>query len=96
MRKIKVMADYQCHPLWDPPTGAYGDIDPSTLPITEGLKHKLINWAASFDETLDVADPANSGFKSIEVEAAFKARGIQLAEQLQKELGSGFLVSVKV
>ncbi|MHA6820567.1 hypothetical protein [Ralstonia pseudosolanacearum] len=90
------MADYQCHPLWDLSTGAYGDIDPSTLPITEGLKQKLIDWAASFDEALDMEDPANSGFKSVEVEAAFRVQGIQLAEQLQKELGAGFLVSVKV
>ncbi|OAI75554.1 hypothetical protein RSP799_23330 [Ralstonia solanacearum] len=96
MRKIKVMADYQCHPLWDISPGAYGDIDPNTLPISEGLKQKLTDWAASFDETLDIEDPAKSGFKSIEVEAAFKARGIQLAEQLQKELGPGFMVSVKV
>ncbi|WP_254706904.1 hypothetical protein [Ralstonia pseudosolanacearum] len=61
-----------------------------------GLKQKLTDWAASFDETLHIENPANSGFKSIEVEAAFKERGIQLAEQLQKELGPGFMVSVTV
>ncbi|MHA6881640.1 hypothetical protein [Ralstonia pseudosolanacearum] len=96
MRQIKVMADYQCHPVWELSPGAYGDIDPNTLPISDGLKQKLTDWVASFDETLDIEDPANSGFTSTEVEAAFKARGIQLAEQLQRELGPGFMVSVKV
>ena len=96
MRKIKVMADYQCHPLWDMSPGAYGDIDPNALPISDQLKQRLADWARAFDETLNMADPASSGFKSIEAEAAFKERGIQLAEQLQNELGPEFLISVKV
>lgn len=96
MRQIKVMADYQCHPVWEISPGAYDEIDPDALSIAGGLKQKLTDWAASFGETLDIENPANSGFKSIEVEAAFKARGIQLAEQLQKELGPDFMVSVKV
>ncbi|MCL9845574.1 hypothetical protein [Ralstonia solanacearum] len=90
------MADYQCHPLWDLSPRSYEDIDPDTLPISEGLKKKISDWAAVFDETLDIADPANSGLKSGEVEADFKAQGIKIAEQLQKELGPGFMVSVKV
>jgi hypothetical protein len=96
MRKIKVMADYQCHPLWDASPGMYGDIDPSTLPISTQLKQNFSDWARVFDETLDMSDPASSGFKNSVEEAAFKARGVQLAEQLQNELGADFLVSVKV
>ncbi|ALF90769.1 hypothetical protein CR47_0206660 [Ralstonia solanacearum] len=96
MRQIKVMVDYQCHPLWEISPGLYGEIDPNALPISMGLKQKLADWAAEFDETLDMTNPANSGFKSVEVESAFKARGIKLAEQLQNELGRDFIVSVKV
>ncbi|RBB31702.1 hypothetical protein DPV79_40645 [Burkholderia reimsis] len=96
MRKIKVMADYQCHPLWDMSPGMYGDIDPNTLPISVELKQRLTDWAREFDETLDMVDPAKSGFKSEEAVAAFKSRGVQLADQLQKELGSDFIVSVWV
>ncbi len=96
MRKIKVMTDYECHPLWDLSSGSYGDIDPNTLPISTELKQKLTDWAAAFDEALDMVDTANSGFKSAEVESVFKAQGIRFAEQLQKELGTDFLVSVKV
>jgi len=96
MRKIKVMADYQCYPLWDMSPGKYGDIDPHTLPISDDLKHKFVKWARAFDDTLDTTNPVNSGFKSEEAEAAFKAEGIRLAEQLQDELGSDFSVSVNV
>ncbi|MGF6604820.1 hypothetical protein P3T23_009576 [Paraburkholderia sp. GAS448] len=96
MRKIKVMADYQCHPLWDMSPGMYGDIDPNTLPISVELKQQFVDWARVFDETLDMSDPASSGFKSSEAAAAFRAKGVQLAEQLQKELGADFLISVKV
>jgi hypothetical protein len=96
MRKIKVMADYQCHPLWDMSPASYGDIDPGTLRISAELRQQLTDWAREFDETLDVADPAKSGFKSKEAAAAFRARDTQLADQLQNELGPDFFISVKV
>jgi len=90
------MADYQCHPLWDMSPGKYGDIDPNTLPISSELKRRLIDWARIFDDTLDVSDPVNSGFKSAEAKSTFEAQGVQLAKQLQSELGSEFQVSIKI
>jgi len=96
MSVVKVMADYQCHPLWDTSPGVYGDVDPNTLPISAELKQQFADWARAFDETLDLEDPANSGFKTAEAKAAFKEQGIQLAERLQRELGPGSIVSVKV
>jgi hypothetical protein len=96
VKKIKVMADYQCHPLWDLSPGMYGDVDPNSLPTSTELRQQLADWARAFDETLDMADPANSGFANAEEEAAFKAEGIRLAERLQHELGSEFIVSIMV
>lgn len=96
MKNLKLMADYQCHPIWDMSPGMYGDIDPNTLPISADLRQKLADWALVFDETLDTEDPVNSGFKSDEMKAEFKEQGIKLAKQLQQELGSEFVVSVKV
>ncbi|ALM82209.1 hypothetical protein [Bordetella sp. N] len=93
MRKIKVMADYQCHPLWERSPGMYSDLDPNTLPISLELKQQFAEWAREFDETLDMSDPANSGFSNAEAAADFKAKGVQLAEQLQEELGADFSVS---
>ncbi|QCP54404.1 hypothetical protein FAZ95_36350 [Trinickia violacea] len=96
MRKINVMAEHQFYPLWDMSPGMYGDLDPNTLPISVELKQQFADWAQMFDETLDMSEPAKSGFKSAEAEAAFKVKGVQLAEQLRKELGGDYLVSVTV
>lgn len=74
----------------------YGDIDPNTLPISTELRQKLADWARVFDETLDIEDPVNSGFKNDEIKAGFKVQGIKLAKQLQQELGSEFVVSFAV
>jgi len=41
VRIIKLMADYQCFPLWEASPGKVGNVDPNTLPISEGLK---LNW----------------------------------------------------
>ena len=46
MNLIKLMADYQCHPLWNLSPGEYGDIDPSNLPTSEGLKQEPAKWAS--------------------------------------------------
>ena len=96
MRKIKVMADYQCYPLWDMAPGMYGDVDPNSLPISAELKRQFIDWAQAFDATLNMDDPASSGFKSEEAAAAFKACGLQLARRLQLELGTDAEVSVQM
>lgn len=92
MKEIKVMADYQCHPLWDMAPGMYGDIDPSSLPISSELKKRLFDWAHAFDETLDMNDPSSSGFKNAEAVEAFKKDGLELAESLQAELGAEYVV----
>lgn len=95
MREIKLMADYQCHPLWDMSPGKYGDIDPITLPISDDLRQELTSWARVFDETLNMLDPASSGFKTAVEEAAFRTQGLRLADRLKDELGPEFLISVK-
>jgi len=89
------MADYQCHPIWNMSPGMYGDIDPYTLPISMELKISLAEWAREFDQTLNMEDPARSGFASVEAEAAFRAQGVLLAERLRNELGSNFSVLYK-
>ncbi|SDU23561.1 hypothetical protein [Pseudomonas orientalis] len=96
MKKIKLMADYQCHPLWNMSPDEYGDIDPCDLPISKELQLRLSKWANMYDETLDADYPPNSGFKSEELEREFKREGERLAESLRSELGPAFSVSLKV
>lgn len=95
MKNIKLMVDYQCHPLWNMSPGEYGDIAPSQLPISEELQIRLSKWAATYDETLDSDYSPNSGFKSEELEREFKREGERLAESLRNELGPDFFIFLK-
>lgn len=92
MRIIKLMADYQCYPLWDISPNFCGDIDPNILPISKCLKEGLKKWSDVFDQTLNLEDPKKSGFKSKGEEIHFKNQGISLFKQLQKELGNKFII----
>jgi hypothetical protein len=96
MKKIKLMADYHCYPIWDMQPNSYGDIDPRDLPISQELTEDLLAWAISFDLTLNSTDPLSSGFKSAEEASNFKSVGHQLCERLKNELGADYFVTIKV
>ncbi|MBX9761266.1 MAG: hypothetical protein K2Y29_20985 [Beijerinckiaceae bacterium] len=87
-RRIRLMADYFCHPLWHDGGVEVGDIDPASLPISEALTSDLDAWARAFDAILDMDDPANKGgFASPQACDDFAARGAELAMRLRDELG---------
>jgi hypothetical protein len=92
MNQIKLMADYDCFPLWGFIDGEFGNIDPNELLLSEDIKTQLLQWAKIYDSTLDKNDPSNSGFVSIESELEFKKFGDKLAQQLRLELGDTYLV----
>jgi len=96
MRTLKLMADYDCWPLWEASPGLIGNVDPGDLPISQSLNDRLARWATDFDATLDRDNPIQSGFSTSEDEAAFLARGTALGTELQAELGPTFQVRVGV
>lgn len=96
MRTLKLMAEYQCYPLWEASPGEIGNIDPDLLPISATLRGQLLAWADVYDSTLNWEDPAISGFPNVDAVEVFKAQGIKLADQLRVELGSEFTVLVKI
>jgi hypothetical protein len=96
MRKIKLMADYFCFPLWEVSTEVFGDIDPNTLPISEKLQNQLMQWAAVYDGILNMEDPASTDFKSEDDRRAFEEEGYRLAQALQTELGENFEVITNI
>ena len=93
MRALKLMADYQCFPLWEISPGAVGNVDPASLAISSNLIARLNEWAARFDSTLDLDDPMNSGFPSDAAEREFATDGRDLCRALQVELGDGYLIT---
>ena len=90
MKKIKLMADYECYPLWIDSDNEVGNIDPDSLLNSDSLKNELNKWSDDDDKTLNSDNPLESGFKTINEEIAFKEKGKSLQEKLQIELGNNY------
>lgn len=95
MIKLKLMADYQCFPLWWDAHDRVGDIDPKTLPISEELQKKLMDWAQKFDSSINIEDPLQSGFNNPKEEAKFIKEGEALLIKLKSELGHEYSIIYK-
>jgi hypothetical protein len=95
-RRLKLMPDYQCNPLWEyeePPGDLYANPDPAELPLTEATVRELRAWAAWFDTFLNMDDPTDSREVLPEETAAFDQAGRRLWGVLREELGPGWVVS---
>jgi hypothetical protein len=90
---VKVMADYDCSPLWlESPSGS-GNVSVDELPISGKLAAEFLEWAYGYDRTLNRCDPALSGFSTMKGARNFAIRGEELAKRLALELGSSYVVS---
>lgn len=85
-RRLLLMADYGCWPLWEPGADPY-QLTPHDLPLSGALRARLAAWAEAFDATLNWDDPATSDFPDEAARQAFHAEGAALAELLRAELG---------
>jgi len=95
--QIKVMADYDCPPLWwDKAPRRVGPIMPEELGLPTELCADLLRWAEAYDATLVRDDPARSGFPSQEAEREFKDRGKVLALRVADALGGSATVRYHV
>ncbi|MEI6808214.1 MAG: hypothetical protein WCN95_05790 [bacterium] len=90
--EIRLMADYECYPLWEILPDGVRNIAPEELPLTDRLKHELRDWAARYDATLLPGDPASSGFRTTQEEQGFENEGMRLWASLRTEIGSGIVV----
>lgn len=90
MIKLRLMADYECYPLWVSEPGKVLNVNPEKVPISVGLVCDLREWSSLYDATLNREDPARSGFDSAEEEREFKRSGEILARRLQDELGMSY------
>jgi hypothetical protein len=86
MNAVKLMPDYECHVLWHHDSEEVGEIDPSSLGLSQGLVVALELWAREYDSTLNKQVPTNSGFPTQEIEEKFIASGYELAARLKEEL----------
>ena len=91
VRKIKLMPDYHCWPLWG--VGEATNIDPTTLPLTPETVKRLELWALKYDSQLNMADPSSSPFMSEPECKEFDKVGRELQKTLQFELGRDYEVT---
>jgi hypothetical protein len=85
------MPDYQSYPTWRPGGEEY-NVDPEKLPISKALADELNAWGDEYDATLNLDDPASSGFPDDAAENAFAERGVDLARRLAAEVADRFRV----
>jgi hypothetical protein len=92
-KRMKLMPDYGCSPLWEYLDGDLVDNpSPDGLPLTDDLKAALHAWAAAYDRTLNQEYPPDSGFASPAEEETFEAEGRRLWRELRSQLGPGWEV----
>ena len=84
-RRIKLMADYGCYPLWALDAGKIGNFSPYYLYVSLELENDLWAWAAEFDMSLNADDPANSKW-SAERHREHIEQGLALARRIKGEL----------
>lgn len=91
-RTVKIMADYECYPVWaETDTGA-DNISPEHLPLSAELAFELTAWASEFDRTLNRDDPSASGFADETHSDSFAIRGLALSQRCADELGGEYRV----
>lgn len=88
---IKVMADYDCAPLWWDEISRVGNINPDELGLSQQLVTDLWAWAASYDASLNRDDPTQSGFETAFDQRDFDQNGRALSRRVAAEL-SGYHV----
>lgn len=91
-KKIKLMLDYGCSPLWWYESEKVGNIDLSKLPLSQETIKQLEDLAQENDQSLNWADPANTEEASTAEIEYFERKLIYLWQQLQKELSPTYQV----
>ena len=96
MKHLKLMNEFCCWPIWNIDPEEYGNINPTTLPISVELQERLLEWARTYDAIFNGDDPANSAFPTVSEEVEFKHEGYLLAEALKNELGEDYEVETRI
>lgn len=84
-RRILVMSEYECDPLWTHDPGRSGTISPRDLPLSEALITDLEAWARSYDGSFNLDDLSTPHWSDEQYRAHDRA-GLDLARRLKREL----------
>jgi hypothetical protein len=94
MKKIKIMPEYGCSPLWlYDEKNSVKNLDISELAVSQSLKNDILLWANTYESTFDEAYPPDSGFSNNSDEKAFESAGVLIWEKMLKEPSLYYAVS---
>jgi hypothetical protein len=85
---VRVMYDYQCHPLWVTrlPGEVSSNESPRDLGLTPSLVGRLDAWVHWGESRINMADPHDSRAVTAQEVAAFDGEGRLIAERVGVEL----------
>ena len=83
--RLKLMADCGCDPLWALDDGYYGSFPPELLDLTADLTHAINTWAANYETSISMDDPATDLWNEAQ-HSAHEAEGRNLAARLKQQL----------
>jgi hypothetical protein len=92
-RRLRLMAEYECFPLWETTESGLLNLAPEQLPISQDLQAALRAWAMLWEATYNRADPIKSGFPDDSATQRFVAQGHRLWQRLRTELDGGFEIT---
>jgi hypothetical protein len=87
-KRIKLMADYGCDPIWAMDDDIYGCFPPEDLNLSPELTADISAWAAAFEGRLDMNDPGANDRSEAEYAAEgseHEAEGRRLAILIKRE-----------
>lgn len=84
-KRIKLMADYACDPIWAMDDDIYGCFPPEDLNLSADLTDAIKAWAAAYETSIDLDDPSTSLWSDAQ-RAQHEAEGRRLAVRLKREL----------
>ena len=96
MKKIIIMSEYNCYPLWEKKEDGLSNFEAYELNIPKDLAKKIEDWGDIFEATYVSDDPSISGFSGNEQRQAFIDLGKDLSRELHLALGQGFEVEYRI
>ena len=84
-RRILLMADYHCDPLWAHDADLDGTIPTADLGLSPELAADLTAWSDAYTNALNPDDPLNPDWTPDDFRAHWK-EGVELARRLKREL----------
>lgn len=85
--RLRVLAEYECWPLWQEVRNGVRNLAPEDLGLPESLASGFHAWARKYEETFDPTYPMNSGFADVASENEFYAQGLELAREMAAMIG---------